>query len=73
MKQIDSQIKNLSHKNEILNVIEKGFLAILLPEERLAEVANFIAPEHLELQVNKNSIDFYLQENYHRRSVSRWA
>ena len=63
MKQIDSQIKNLSHKNEILNVIEKGFLAILLPErERLAEVANFIAPEHLELQVNKNSIDFYLQK-----------
>lgn len=63
LKQIDSQIKNLSHKNEILNVIEKGFLAILLPErERLAEVANFIAPEHLELQVNKNSIDFYLQK-----------
>ena len=63
LKQIDSQIKNLSHKNEILNVIEEGFLAILLPErERLAEVANFIAPEHLELQVNKNSIDFYLQK-----------
>ena len=40
LEQIDSQIKNLSHKNDILKVFENGFLAVLLPDrERLAEVA----------------------------------
>lgn len=62
VKQLNKQIKTLSHKEAIRKVIKAGFLAIFLPQkERLVEVANFIAPEHLELQATLEACQYYLQ------------
>ncbi len=60
---MDSQLSLLSHAASIRKVLENGFFAVFLPQkERIAEVANFIAPEHLELQVRPESIDFFLSK-----------
>ncbi len=63
VEEIKQQTKSLSHQDSILHILEKGFLAILTENlEEIVKVANFIAPEHLELQV-KNEDLRYLQEN----------
>jgi histidinol dehydrogenase len=55
--EIDLQVKTLSHRQSILRVLENGFRSIYLPNlPRLAEVASFIAPEHLELQVSEENL-----------------
>ena len=62
IEEINTQLKTLSHSSAIRDVLQAGFLAILLPSrERIAEVANFIAPEHLELQTPPDSCEYYLQ------------
>ncbi len=62
-EQLNEQVEKLTHRSAILKVLETGFLAILLPEDkRLAEIANFIAPEHLELQVSPESCDYFLKK-----------
>ena len=59
MDEIDAQLKSLSHKESIQRVLETGFRSIFLPNlERLSEVASFVAPEHLELQVSEENLDF---------------
>lgn len=63
ISQIYIQLEDLTHKDSIKRVLETGFLAIHLSSfERIAEVANFIAPEHLELQVDDSNIDFFTRE-----------
>ena len=58
-KEIDIQLKTLSHKDAIEGVLNNGFIAIYLPSfKRIAEVATYIAPEHLELQVAEEHIEF---------------
>ena len=58
-KEIDIQLKTLSHKDAIEDVLSNGFIAIYLPSfKRIAEVATYIAPEHLELQVAEEHIEF---------------
>lgn len=55
--EIDLQVKTLSHRQSILRVLENGFRSIYLPNlPRLAEVASFVAPEHLELQVSEENL-----------------
>jgi histidinol dehydrogenase len=57
--EIDIQLKTLSHQDAIEGVLNNGFIAIYLPSfKRIAEVATYIAPEHLELQVAEEHIEF---------------
>ena len=59
--EIEKQIAQLSHSSAIEIVLRKGFFAIFLNNrKRISEVANYIAPEHLELQVSDKNCDFYL-------------
>ena len=59
--EIKKQIVQLSHSSAIELVLRKGFFAIFLNNrERISEVANYIAPEHLELQVSDDNCEFYL-------------
>lgn len=60
---IQEQLHGLSHKQAILEIFNVGFFAVHTNDlNKVAEVANFIAPEHLELQVDRESISF-LQKN----------
>ena len=63
VEEIERQIVHLSHSSTIEFVLRKGFFAISLNNrERISDVANYIAPEHLELQVNfDDNCEFYLQ------------
>jgi len=59
--EIEKQIVQLSHSSAIEFVLRKGFFAIFLNNrERISDVANYIAPEHLELQVSDDNCEFYL-------------
>ena len=61
--EINLQVLNLSHKDSIIEIFDKGFFAIHVSELKEAvSVANFVAPEHLELQVKDENIS-YLQTN----------
>ena len=61
--EISMQIQNLSHRDLILEIFQKGFLATHVRNlEEAVSVANFVAPEHLELQVKDENISF-LQNN----------
>jgi histidinol dehydrogenase len=57
-KEIDGQLPDLRHAEKCRQVIESRFLAVTCNSlNQAAEVANFIAPEHLELQVVDKSIE----------------
>jgi len=59
--EIEKQIVKLTHSSAIEFVLRKGFFAVFLNNrERISEVANYIAPEHLELQVSDDNCEFYL-------------
>ena len=63
LEEMEKQMAERSHASSIRPVLESGFFAVHLPEkERLAEVANYIAPEHLELQASEDACDFYLKK-----------
>jgi len=50
--QMRAQLKSLPRKDAIRTVIEQGFLSILVESyEEAAEVASYVAPEHMELEV----------------------
>ncbi len=62
IQEIERQLPSLSHKTAIEEVLTKGFRAILIEDKvRMAEVATFVAPEHLELQVADDKIDFFTE------------
>ena len=59
VSEIKVQLLELSHREAVTGVLERGFMSIYLPSlKRIAEVANYIAPEHLELQVADEHIAF---------------
>ena len=61
--EISMQIQDLSHRDLIVEIFQKGFLATHVRNlEEAVSVANFVAPEHLELQVKDENISF-LQNN----------
>ena len=62
-QELENQVQTLSHKNAIEKVMECGFRSIFLPElRRVSEVATFVAPEHLELQVSEDKLPFLTKE-----------
>ena len=62
-QELEDQVHTLSHKNAIEKVLECGFRSIFLPElRRVSEVATFVAPEHLELQVSADKLPFLTKE-----------
>lgn len=55
---IREQLPSLSHKDAISRVLKSNFAIVAVPDlEAAAEVANFIAPEHMELQVKAGKIE----------------
>ncbi|MCG8528336.1 MAG: histidinol dehydrogenase [Opitutales bacterium] len=59
---IEEQLPQRIHSEAIRKVIQEKFVRITYskPEEAVA-VLNQFAPEHLEIQVNEDSIDYYLE------------
>lgn len=56
--EIERQIKGLQHCKNIRRSLDSGLYAIDADSETsIIEIANFIAPEHLELQVDESKID----------------
>lgn len=54
---ISEQLPALGHKNAIAKVLKQNFTIIQAPNlDAAVEVANFVAPEHLELQVKASRI-----------------
>ena len=54
---MEVQLASLSHAKKIREVLAKGFCAMHVPKfEQVAEIADFIAPEHLELQIAEKNI-----------------
>ncbi len=63
VEELESQVRTLSHREAIEKVLNRGFHSVFLPEiARVSEVANFIAPEHLELQVSEDNLKFLTKE-----------
>ena len=61
--EISKQVQDLYHRDSIMEIFQKGFLATYVSSlEEAVSVANFVAPEHLELQVKEENISF-LQDN----------
>jgi histidinol dehydrogenase len=57
-KAIEKQLPSLSHRDKCAKVLKDRCLALSCKRlTQAAEVANFIAPEHLELQVAESSIE----------------
>ena len=56
-KAIENQLPTLTREKEIKKVLEQGFLRICVRSlSQAAEVANFVAPEHLELHVTDKAL-----------------
>ena len=63
INEIKIQLPSLTHRKAIEKVLSNGFVSVYIPTlERIATIANFIAPEHLELQVNEDNIEFLTSE-----------
>ena len=63
ISEINMQASELSHKESILQIFLKGFFATHVKDlDEAICVANYVAPEHLELQVKEENIS-YLQSN----------
>jgi histidinol dehydrogenase len=54
--EVDSQLKLISRSEKTQRVLNEGFLAIEVKNlDQAADVANYVAPEHLELLVTDNA------------------
>jgi histidinol dehydrogenase len=54
---IREQLSTLTHQDAIARVLKTNFAVVRVPNlDAAAEVANFIAPEHLELQINSSHV-----------------
>ena len=52
------QIKSLSRKAVIRETLKQGFLSVIVASyEEAAEVANYLAPEHLELEIASSELN----------------
>ena len=58
LEEMKAQAETLAHKESILRVLDQGlFVVDASTEEQAIAVANFVAPEHLELQVEDSRLD----------------
>lgn len=56
-RSIEVQLASLPHAEKIRKVLAGGFCAVLVPgPAECIEIANYVAPEHLELQVSAKDI-----------------
>jgi histidinol dehydrogenase len=63
VEELETQVQTLSHRSAIEKVLECGFRSVFLSDlARVSEVATFIAPEHLELQVSEDNLTFLTKE-----------
>ena len=54
--EVDSQLKLIARSEKTQRVLHDGFLTVQVDSlEAAAEVANFVAPEHLELMVKESA------------------
>jgi histidinol dehydrogenase len=61
--EVNSQVKLISRSEKTQRVLEQGFLAIEVDSvARAAEVANYVAPEHLELLVSSSSAQTLIKD-----------
>ena len=68
--EIESQAKDLKHRKTIEAVLEEGFLAVLVKRIRqTVEVANRIAPEHLEVHTRRSGRDRLVREIHNAGAV----
>lgn len=57
-KEMREQIKSLSRKAVIRETLKQGFLSVIVASyEEAAEVANYVAPEHLELEIASSELN----------------
>ena len=57
-KEMREQIKSLSRKAVIRETLKRGFLSVVVASyEEAAEVANYVAPEHLELEIARSELN----------------
>lgn len=69
-KQINKQLQTLSHQQKIKIGLDKGFLIITTNNlDQAVKVANFIAPEHLELHVASSLYSKLLKEIYNAGAI----
>jgi histidinol dehydrogenase len=58
LAETEKQLETLSHRDAIRSVLKTGLFVIRVSSEKQAfEVANFIAPEHLELQIDDSKVE----------------
>lgn len=63
LTQVTLQLKTLPRSAKIQSVLEKGILAVEVKTlEQAASVANYVAPEHLELLVSEESQQLLLKQ-----------
>lgn len=56
--EVERQVATLSRSEKTQNVLDQGFLAIVADSlGRAAEIANYVAPEHLELIVEESAVN----------------
>lgn len=57
--EMQTQVKDLSRKTLIRTVLKKGFLSVVVETyEEAVRVANFVAPEHMELEVRPDKLSY---------------
>ena len=60
LAETEKQLETLSHREAIRSVLKTGLFVIRVSSEQQAfEVANFIAPEHLELQIDDSKVECF--------------
>ena len=58
--EIEKQIATLTHREAIQGVLARGLFVIsVASDEQVVEVANYVAPEHLELQVHAGKVEHF--------------
>lgn len=62
-KAMEKQMESLCHKEKIKRILDNNYMCMLVKNwAQAAEVANFVAPEHLELHVEKDAETFLLEK-----------
>jgi len=57
--EIKIQVKDLTRAKLIRTVLKEGFLSVVVDSyEEAAEIANFVAPEHMELEVRSDKLNY---------------
>ena len=62
MAEVEKQLTTLTRSEKTQRVLDAGFLAIVVKSAtEAAAIANYVAPEHLELLVRQSSVDVLIK------------